>query len=157
MKSSDTIAGFSVIWSVAFSSVFLMKAGVFCFITEDFGEACKPNLLLKSMNKVFSFRRHFSLSKSYRWHSLLLIGAILSTLFVSSAFGQADYQNLAVVVNALTHLDLGITTSLSLIDLDEPNAKRAVADEILPLGNVQVIFSFMDISPTSPMSIATIS
>ena len=88
------------------------------------------------MNKVFSFRRHFSLSKSYRWHSLLLIGAILSTLLVSSAFGQADYQNLAVVVNALTHLDLGITTSLSLIDLDEPNAKRAVADEILPLGNV---------------------
>lgn len=38
---------------------------------------------------------------------------------------------MAVVINALTHPDLGITASLSLIDLMEPNENRAVDNEIL--------------------------
>lgn len=52
------------------------------------------------------------------------------------ADGQVDVQHLAVVVNALTHPELGITTSLSLIDLAEPNERRAVENEVIPLGNV---------------------
>lgn len=47
------------------------------------------------------------------------------------ADGQVDVQHFAVVVNAL-----GITTSLSLIDLAEPNERRAVENEVIPLGNV---------------------
>ena len=77
--------------------------------------------------------------------------AILSILLVSTVFasepmgrgviprhadGQVDAQHFAAVVNALTHPDLGITTSLSLIDLAEPNERRAVENEIIPLGNV---------------------
>ena len=77
--------------------------------------------------------------------------AILSILLVSLVFasepvaqgpvprhadGQVDVQHLAVVVNALTHPELGITTSLSLIDLAEPNERRAVENEVIPLGNV---------------------
>ena len=52
------------------------------------------------------------------------------------ADGQVDVQHLAVVVNALTHPELGITTSLSLIELAEPNERRAVENEVIPLGNV---------------------
>ena len=84
------------------------------------------------MNKVFFTWRHFSLSKSYKWHSYLLIGAILFTLLMSPAFGQTEVQDLAVVINALTHPDLEITASLSLINLMEPNERRAVDNEILP-------------------------
>ena len=77
------------------------------------------------MNKVFLFRRHFSC------YSLLLIGTILFTLLMSPAFGQTETQDIAVVINALTHPDLGITASLSLIDLMQPNERRAVDNEIL--------------------------
>lgn len=70
-------------------------------------------------------RRHFSC------YSLLLIGAILFTLLMSPAFGQTEAQDIAVVINALTHPDLGITASLSLIDLMEPSERRAVDNEIL--------------------------
>ena len=77
--------------------------------------------------------------------------AILSILLVSLVFasepvaqvpvprhvdGQVDAQHFAVVINALTHPDLGVTTSLSLINLAEPNERRAVENEVIPLGNV---------------------
>ena len=85
------------------------------------------------MNKVFWVRRHFS-CHSHNLQSLLLIGAILFTLLLSPAFGQTEVQELAVVINALTHPDLRITASLSLIDLMEPNERRAVDNEILRIG-----------------------
>ena len=87
------------------------------------------------MNKVFLSRRHLSCPRHYL-HSLLFTGAILFTLIVSSAFGQTEVQNTAVVINALTHPDLGITASLSLINLDEPNENRAVDNEIIRIGTV---------------------
>ena len=87
------------------------------------------------MNKVFFTWRHFSLSKSYKWHLYLLISAILFTLLMSPAFGQTEVQDLAVVINALTHPDLEITASLSLINLMEPNERRAVDNEILHFSN----------------------
>ncbi len=83
------------------------------------------------MNKVFFSRRHFSCSQTHKLHSLLLIGALLFTLLTGPALGQTEIQDLAVVINALTHPDMGITASLSLIDLMEPNDNRAVDNEIL--------------------------
>ena len=90
------------------------------------------------MNKVLAaplasaskkvFRRHFSC------YSLLLIGVILLTCLVSPALGQTETQYLTVVINTLTQPDLGITASLSLIDLDEPNERRAVDNEIVRIG-----------------------
>lgn len=80
------------------------------------------------MNKVFFSRRHSSC------YSPLLIGIILFTLLVSPAFGQTEDPNTAVVINALTHPDLGITASISLIDLAESNERRAVDNEILRIG-----------------------
>ena len=90
------------------------------------------------MNKVLAatlasaskkvFQRHFSC------YSLLLLGTILFTCLVSPTLGQTEEPNTAVVINALTHPDLGITASLSLIDLDEPSERRAVDNEILRIG-----------------------
>ena len=82
---------------------------------------------LASASKKVS-RRHFSC------FSLLLISAILFTCLVSPTLGQTERPNAAVVINALTHPDLGITASLSLIDLMEANERRAVDNEILRIG-----------------------
>ena len=86
------------------------------------------------MNKVFFPRRHFSCTPRHKLHSLLLTGALLFTLLINPAIGQTEVQDLAVVINALTHPDLGITASLSLIDLAELNANRAVDNEIVRIG-----------------------
>ena len=90
------------------------------------------------MNKVLAtplasvskkvFRRHFSC------YSFLLISAIFFTCLMSPALGQTEEPNAAVVINALTHPDLGITASVSLIDLEEPSERRAVDNEILHIG-----------------------
>ena len=87
-------------------------------------------------------------SKSYRPCSFLRLCATLFTLLVSSALAQTENginpakrgimqnQNIAVIINALDNDDLNITSTLSLIALDEPNEKRAVDGEILPIGDV---------------------
>ena len=80
-------------------------------------------------------RQPFSSAPCLKLYAFLLIGALLLTRFTSPAFGQTEVQDLAVVINALTHPDLGITASLSLIDLMEPNEKRAVDNEILHFSN----------------------
>ena len=80
-------------------------------------------------------RQSFSSVPCLKLHAFLLIGALLLTLLITPAFGQTEVQDLAVVINALTHPDLGITASLSLIDLMEPNEKRAVDNEILHFSN----------------------
>ena len=86
------------------------------------------------MNRVFFPRRHFLCSPFNKLHSLLLTGALLFTLIVSPTFGQTENPNTAVVINALTHPDLGITASLSLINLADPNERRAVDNEIVRIG-----------------------
>ena len=83
------------------------------------------------MDKVFFSQRH----SLFKLRALLLISAFFLTLLLSPAFGQTEVQDLAVVINALTHPDLGITASLSLIDLAEPNERRAVDNEILHFSN----------------------
>ena len=81
------------------------------------------------MNNFFSKQRHFSC------YSFLFIGVLLFTLTIGSTFGQTEVQDLAVVINALTHPDLEITASLSIIDLNEPSERRAVDNEILHFSN----------------------
>lgn len=80
-------------------------------------------------------RRHFWFVSFLKLNSPLLIGMLLFTLLISPTFGQTEVQELAVVINALTHPDLEITASLSLIDLMEPNERRAVDNEILHFSN----------------------
>ena len=53
-----------------------------------------------------------------------------------SVYAQEDVQNLAIVANTLRKPEAGISPSLSFIDLDEPDVKRAVENEIIPLGLV---------------------
>ena len=88
------------------------------------------------MNRVFFFRRLFSLVSNHKMHALLCIGAMLFTFLVSPVFCQTDVDNLAIVVNALDTDDWDITSSLSIIDLDEPNLKRAVDSEVVAIGDV---------------------
>ena len=54
---------------------------------------------------------------------------------VLSVYAQ-ETENLAIVANGLRKPEAGILPSLSIVDLDEPNLKRAVENEIIPLGLV---------------------
>ena len=87
------------------------------------------------MNRFFFTRRHFSFTPFFKRHASVLIVVLCLTLLINPTFGQTEVQDLAVVINALTHPDLGITASLSLIDLMEPNERRAVDNEILHFSN----------------------
>ena len=91
------------------------------------------------MNKVLAATFASAYRKVSQRHflcySFLLIGAILFTLTMSPAFGQTEAQDLAVVINALTHPDLEITASVSIIDLMEPNERRAIDNEVLHFSN----------------------
>ena len=53
-----------------------------------------------------------------------------------SVYAQEGVQNLAIVANSLRKPEAGISPSLSIVDLDEPNLNRAVENEIIPLGLV---------------------
>lgn len=66
----------------------------------------------------------------------LIFAATALMLVAFTASAANEVQNLAVVVNALANPDLGISTSLSIVDLDEPDVERAVENEIIPLGSV---------------------
>ena len=87
------------------------------------------------MDNAFFSRRHFSGTLQYL-RLRLLVSVLIFTFLVSPTFGQTDVQNLAVIINALDKGDLNITSTLSLIDLDEPNESRAVDSEILTIGDV---------------------
>ena len=55
---------------------------------------------------------------------------------VLSVYAQEGVQNLAIVANGLRKPEAGISPSLSIVNLDEPNLKKAVENEIIPLGEV---------------------
>ena len=88
------------------------------------------------MNKYFFFRRQHSFRFNHKLLSLLLIGTLFFTHLISSGFAQTEVQNLAVVLNALDKDDWNITSSLSIVDLDDPNLNRAVDSEIISIGGV---------------------
>ena len=60
---------------------------------------------------------------------------VILILTVLSVYAQ-EAENLAIVVNGLRKPEAGILPSLSIVDLDEPNLKKAVENEIVPLGEV---------------------
>ena len=49
---------------------------------------------------------------------------------------QNQVNNLAIVANGLIKPELGISPSLSIVNLDEPDANRAAANEEIPLGDI---------------------
>ena len=58
-------------------------------------------------------------------------------IFVAlSVHAQEGVQNLAIVANSLRKPEAGIAPSLSIVNLDEPNLRKAVENEIIPLGDV---------------------
>lgn len=54
---------------------------------------------------------------------------------VLSVYAQ-ETENLAIVANGLRKPEAGILPSLSIVNLDEPNLKQAVENEVIPLGFV---------------------
>ena len=88
------------------------------------------------MNTSFFSKRHFTYYKSHQIFTLVLVSAILITSLVSSTRAQSDVQNLAVVLNSFDKEEWNITSTISIIDLDEPNLQRAVDDEIVTIGDV---------------------
>ena len=56
-------------------------------------------------------------------------------IFVAfSVYAQEGVQNLAIVANGLRKPEADISPSLSIVNLDEPDLKKAVENEIIPLG-----------------------
>ena len=67
---------------------------------------------------------------------LTLTSVLVILIFAAlSAYAQ-ETENLAIVANGLRKPEAGILPSLSIVDLDEPNLKKAVENEIIPLGFV---------------------
>ena len=68
-------------------------------------------------------------------HALIFVATALMLVTVTASAAN-EVQNLAVVVNVLANPDLGISTSLSIVNLDEPDVEQAVENEIIPIGSV---------------------
>ncbi len=67
---------------------------------------------------------------------LTLTSVLVILIFAAlSAYAQ-ETENLAIVANGLRKPEAGILPSLSIVNLDEPNLKKAVENEIIPLGFV---------------------
>ncbi|MDE0297027.1 MAG: hypothetical protein OXN17_00165 [Candidatus Poribacteria bacterium] len=64
----------------------------------------------------------------------LLVSALV--LIPTVAVAQDQVSKLAIVANGLTKPEADIFPSLSIVNLDEPDAGRAVADEEIPLGDI---------------------
>lgn len=70
-------------------------------------------------------------------HKLTVAFVLAIFVFVAlSVYAQEGVQNLTIVANSLRKPEAGISPSLSIVNLDEPNLKKAVENEIIPLGEV---------------------
>ena len=67
---------------------------------------------------------------------LTLIFVLVILIFATLSVYAQETQNLAIVANGLQKPEAGILPSLSIVNLDEPNLKKAVENEIIPLGEV---------------------
>ncbi len=67
-----------------------------------------------------------------------VFAVFVSALFLipNAVTAQNQINNLAIVVNGLSKPELGISPSLSIVNLDEPDAARAVAKEEIPFGDI---------------------
>ena len=71
-----------------------------------------------------------------RIHKLTLIFVLAIFIFTTSSVYPQNTENLAIVANGLRKPEAGILPSLSIVNLDEPNLKKAVENEVIPLGEV---------------------
>ncbi len=69
-----------------------------------------------------------------RKHSFTFVLTIF--IFTTLSVYAQEAENLAIVANGLRKPEAGILPSLSIVNLDEPNLKQAVENEIIPLGEV---------------------
>ena len=67
---------------------------------------------------------------------LTLTFVLVILMFAALSTYAQETENLAIVANGLRKPEAGILPSLSIVDLDEPNLKKAVENEIVPLGEV---------------------
>ena len=67
---------------------------------------------------------------------LTLTSVLVILIFAALSVYAQEAENLAIVANGLRKPEAGILPSLSIVNLDEPNLKKAVENEIIPLGEV---------------------
>ena len=72
----------------------------------------------------------------FDWFGIFALFVSALLLIPTVATAQDQFRNLAIVVNGLTKPEADIFPSLSVVDLNEPDADRAVADEEIPLGDI---------------------
>ena len=81
-----------------------------------------------------AFRR--SAKERLDWFRIFTVFVSALLLFPTVVTAQDSVSNLAIVVNGLTKPEADIFPSLSIVNLDEPDADRAVANEEIPLGDI---------------------
>ena len=79
---------------------------------------------------------HRSAKERLDWHRIFTVFVSALLLFPAVVTAQNSSSNLAIVANGLTKPEADIFPSLSIVNLDEPDADRAVADEVIPLGDI---------------------
>lgn len=72
----------------------------------------------------------------FDWFGIFALFVSALLLIPTVATAQDQVRNLAIVANGLTKPEADIFPSLSVVDLDEPDADQAVADEEIPLGDI---------------------
>lgn len=72
----------------------------------------------------------------FDWFGIFALFVSALLLIPTAVAAQDQVRNLAIVANGLTKPEADIFPSLSVVDLDEPDADRAVADEEIPLGDI---------------------
>ena len=71
-----------------------------------------------------------------RIHKFTFTFVLVIFIFATLSVYAQETENLAIVANGLRKPEANILPSLSIVDLDEPNLKQAVENEIIPLGLV---------------------
>ncbi len=77
-----------------------------------------------------------SVKERFDWFRIFAVFVSALLLIPTVAAAQDQVSNLAIVANGLTKPEAEIFPSLSIVNLDEPDADRAVADEEIPLGDI---------------------
>lgn len=72
----------------------------------------------------------------FDWFRIFAVFVSALLLIPTAVTAQDQVNNLAIVANGLTKPEAEIFPSLSIVNLDEPDADRAVADEGIPLGDI---------------------
>ena len=72
----------------------------------------------------------------FDWFGIFALFVATLLLIPTAVVAQDQVSNLAIVVNGLTKPEADIFPTLSIVNLDEPDAEGAVADEEISLGDI---------------------